>query len=137
MDSLTPTERSRVMGLVRSKDTRPEMLVRSLVHGLGYRFRLHVNHLPGRPDIVFPSKKKIILVHGCFWHRHSCKRGRSMPTSRRPFWLQKLRANRLRDRQNVFALRQLGWKVYVVWECQTRDLTRLTRQVLSFLGSSR
>lgn len=106
------------MAAVKSKDTTPEMVVRRLVHGLGYRYRLHVAALPGAPDLVFPRLRKIIIVNGCFWHMHGCGRCR-IPATRRGYWLAKLRRNALRDGQTRRALRRLGWEVLVVWECQT------------------
>jgi DNA mismatch endonuclease (patch repair protein) len=132
MDTVTPKERSRIMSLVRSKDTTPEMTVRRLVHSLGYRYRLHVRTLPGTPDMAFPARRKIINVSGCFWHMHTCGRCR-IPTTRRDYWLTKLRRNKERDQQNVHRLRQLGWRVLTVWECQTND-ERLAGRLAKFLG---
>jgi DNA mismatch endonuclease, patch repair protein len=122
------------MGLVRGADTKPEMAVRRLVHGMGYRYRLHVTGLPGRPDIVFPSRGKIIFVHGCFWHRHSnpgCNLAR-LPKSRLDFWRTKLEQNRKRD---VVAMRRLksgGWKVLIIWECQIKK-GRLADRIERFM----
>ncbi len=125
------------MSLVRSKDTRPERLVRSLIHRMGYRYRLHVRRLPGSPDIVFPSRKKVILVHGCFWHQHNCRMGNRMPKSRLDFWETKLKANKERDRRQRRELGKLGWRVLTIWECQLRsskiDMTK--RRIGEFLGS--
>lgn len=133
MDTLTPAERSQRMSLVRGKDTKPELLVRRLVHGMGYRYRLHARDLPGNPDMVFPSRGKIVFVHGCFWHRHgSCKNTR-WPKSKLDFWRPKLEKNQLRDRVNKRRLRKLGWKVLVVWECQLSSLPALTARLRSFL----
>src|SRR5688500_13022290 len=118
MDTLTTAERSRRMSQVRSKDTKPEMAVRRLVYGLGFRYRLHVRSLPGAPDLVFAPLRKIILVNGCFWHRHNrCSRGRSKPTSRAAFWGAKFDSNRRRDARNLRRLKAAGWSVLVVWEC--------------------
>ncbi|HXM43256.1 MAG TPA: very short patch repair endonuclease [Bryobacteraceae bacterium] len=134
MDTLSPQERSARMGLVRGADTKPEMAVRRLVHGMGYRYRLHVTGLPGRPDIVFPSRGKIIFVHGCFWHRHSnpgCNLAR-LPKSRLDFWRTKLEQNRKRD---VVAMRRLksgGWKVLIIWECQIKK-GRLADRIERFM----
>ena len=133
MDVLTKQQRKRCMSAVRSKDTKPEMVVRRLVHSLGYRYRLHNNKLPGKPDLVFPSRRKVIFVHGCFWHRHSCTKGRSIPSVRRDFWSEKLNNNRVRDKKNLRKLRKDGWKVLVVWECWTRDLSVLKERLVSFL----
>jgi DNA mismatch endonuclease (patch repair protein) len=133
MDVLTETQRHGCMAAIRNKDTKPELIVRRLVHVLGYRFRLHRAGLPGRPDLVFVANRKIIFVHGCFWHRHSCSKGRSIPATRKQFWRRKLEGNRLRDKDNQRKLRQLGWKVLVVWECWTRDVTRLEKRLRSLL----
>jgi DNA mismatch endonuclease (patch repair protein) len=117
-DPLTPEERSKRMSLVRAKDTKPELRVRSLVHSLGYRYRLHVRDLPGCPDLVFPRRRKVILVHGCFWHQHDCPMGNRMPKTRVRFWQRKLEGNVKRDAEIKRQLRNDGWKILVVWECQ-------------------
>lgn len=135
MDNLAPEVRSKVMAAVKSRDTSPEILVRRLVHGMGFRFRLHRRDLPGRPDIVFPSRRKIIMVHGCFWHRHRCRRGRSMPSSRVEFWKSKFASNVMRDRRIKHLLSRLGWSVLIVWECETRDTKRLTKMLSTFLNA--
>ncbi|MEK6798532.1 MAG: DNA mismatch endonuclease Vsr [Planctomycetota bacterium] len=124
---------------IRGKDTSPEMFVRRLVHSLGYRFRLHRRDLPGTPDLVFPSRRKVIFVHGCFWHRHSCPRGRSTPATRRQFWNRKLDGNRRRDAASRRRLRTLRWRVLVLWECQLakKNLARTVARVQSFLRSKR
>lgn len=132
MDNLTPAERSRQMSLVRSKNTKPEMLVRHLLYELGYRYRLHRSDLPGRPDLVFPSRKKIIFVHGCFWHAHNCRLGR-MPKSRLGYWKNKIKRNRERDAVTVRRLRGMHWKCLVLWECQLRDVNALSHRVDRFL----
>lgn len=120
------------MGRVRSKDTKPEMLVRRLVHGLGYRYRLHRRDLPGTPDLVFPSRRKAVFVHGCFWHQHDCPRG-SRPSSNKAFWNAKLRRNVENDRRNLAALADAGWSVLVIWECETTPLDTLRARIKSFL----
>lgn len=120
MDPLTPEQRSELMGRVRAVDTRPEMIVRKTTFKLGYRFRLHSAKLPGKPDLVFPSLKKVIFVHGCFWHQHKCSNGQRRPKSKKSFWTRKLDDNIRRDRLQVSALRRLGWDVLVIWECETR-----------------
>jgi DNA mismatch endonuclease (patch repair protein) len=125
------------MALVRSTDTKPELVVRKLLYSLGYRYRLHVRSLPGTPDLVFRSLKKAIFVHGCFWHQHSCPAGNRMPKSRVEFWRAKLGGNVARDARQRKELRRQGWKVLVVWECEVRELDRLTRRVIRFLGSPR
>jgi DNA mismatch endonuclease, patch repair protein len=135
MDTLTPAERSERMGLVRHKDTRPELVVRRLVHGMGYRYRLHRRDLPGHPDLVFPRLRKIIFIHGCFWHRHAaaeCKLAR-LPKSRQDFWVPKLEANRARDARNQEALSTAGWRVLVVWECELRHKEQLENKLKRFL----
>lgn len=119
------------MRRVRSKSTKPELSVRSLVHRLGYRYRLHDERLPGKPDLVFPSRRKVILVHGCFWHQHTCKN--VTPASNIEFWETKLRRNVVRDGENRKALAREGWKVLTVWECQIKR-TDFTKKLLRFLG---
>ena len=132
MDTITPKQRSRLMARVRSKDTKPELFVRSLVHRLGFRFRLHRADLPGKPDIVLTRHKKIIFVHGCFWHRHGNCQRLSFPATNVKFWKAKFLANIERDRRNRRRLRLLGWKVLVVWECEIRTgaAARKTRRFL-------
>lgn len=137
MDTLTPAERSARMALVRAKDTKPELLVRRLVHGMGYRYRLHRRDLPGTPDLVFPGRGKVIFIHGCFWHRHAdCALAR-LPKSRSDFWLPKLTANAERDARNVRALRRLGWSVLTIWECQLGDTAKLASKIRRFLDAQR
>ena len=134
-DSLSPEERSQRMSLVRGKDTKPEMIIRSLLHRSGYRYRLHVRDLPGSPDLVFPSRKKVVFVHGCFWHRHACRLGARLPKSRVGFWRSKLEANRRRDLRTRRRLRRAGWRVLVIWECQIQKWTaeRMLAKLRSFL----
>lgn len=126
-------DRSANMRAIRSKDMLPELRVRSLVHNLGYRFRLHRKDLPGKPDLVFPSRKKVIFVHGCFWHSHSCKRAH-VPKSNVSYWVPKLELNRVRDTKNVNALRAAGWKSLVIWECEARRSFPVVPKVRKFLG---
>lgn len=136
MDTLTPEQRSKRMSRVRGKNTKPELVVRRLVHGLGYRFRLHRRDLPGCPDLVFPARKKVIWVHGCFWHQHpdqNCKLAR-MPKSRLQFWAAKLSANRERDTVKMAELIALRWDALVIWECEIKDMDTLTARVREFLG---
>lgn len=123
------------MRAVKSGDTTPELIVRRLVHALGYRYRLHRRDLPGRPDLVFPRLGKAIQVHGCFWHRHACPAGQSTPATRLDYWNAKFTRNVDRDRRNLRKLRRLGWSVLVVWECQTRVAKRaaLTLRLERFL----
>jgi DNA mismatch endonuclease (patch repair protein) len=136
-DQFSQLERSRVMRAVKSGDTTPELVVRRLVHGLGYRFRLHRRDLPCQPDLVFPRLGKVILVHGCFWHRHACEAGRSTPASRVEYWIAKFARNVARDRRNLRKLRRMGWSVLVVWECQTCVAKRaaLQARVMRFLSA--
>ena len=122
------------MAAVKSKHTTPELIVRRLAHALGFRFRLHVADLPGNPDLVFPRLRKIIDVRGCFWHLHGCPRCR-IPSSRRSYWLAKLMRNAGRDKESVKALRREGWKVLVVWECETGRADLLQRKVKRFLAA--
>jgi DNA mismatch endonuclease (patch repair protein) len=136
MDRISPSTRSRIMARIRSKDTGPERAVRTLVFALGYRFRLHRKDLPGTPDLVFPGRKKVIFVNGCFWHFHSRCPGFRAPKSRVEFWRNKLIRNRLRDRHSKTALRKLGWTVLVIWECEIKNLASLRRRVIEFLDSS-
>lgn len=122
------------MRKVRSKDTKPEMVVRKLIFSMGYRYRLHDRKLPGTPDLVFPGRKKVIFVHGCFWHQHDgCKLAR-MPKSRMPFWTTKLSMNRERDDRNMAYLTELGWSVLVIWECQLQNPSRISDTVTRFLS---
>jgi DNA mismatch endonuclease (patch repair protein) len=132
-DVLTPEQRRRNMAAIKGKNTGPELLVRRLVHRLGYRYRLHVSGLPGKPDLVFGSRKKVIFVHGCFWHRHLCPMGQVRAKTRAEFWDEKLRGNVMRDSRNIERLRSAGWKVHVVWECETRNLHDLEASLRCFL----
>lgn len=120
MDKVDKITRSRNMAAVHSKNTKPEMLVRSTAHKLGFRFRLHRKDLPGKPDLVFSSRRIALFVHGCFWHGHDCKRGRSLPATNTDFWTNKIRNNIERDVKVKTSLMQLGWKPVVIWECQTK-----------------
>ena len=132
-DTLTPAERSERMARVRGKDSGPERRVRRVLTALRYRYRLQYASLPGRPDIVFPGRKKVIWVHGCFWHRHpGCALAR-LPKSRLDFWQPKLEGNRRRDLRNEMELRSLGWKSMIVWECEIRDETALAARLRDFL----
>ena len=130
MDTLTPAER---MSRVRSRDTKPELVVRHLVHRMGFRYRLHGRDLPGNPDLVFPSRGRIIFVHGCFWHRHGTCKNTRWPKSKLDFWRPKLEQNERRDKINKRRLSKLGWKVLVVWECQLSKIPVLTARLRAFL----
>lgn len=133
-DPLTRAQRSYTMSRVRGKDTSAEMAVRRVVHRMGYRYSLRRTDLPGKPDLAFVSRRKLIFVHGCFWHGHSCKSGRKRPKSNEAYWLPKLRRNRARDTVNQAKLRDLGWNVLILWECQLSDEAALRRQLNRFLG---
>ena len=122
-DVFSKKKRSEVMSLIRSKNTKPEIYVRSFLHKNGYRFRLHQNNLPGKPDIVLKRHKVVINVNGCFWHQHNCGKS-NIPKSNRKFWLNKFKNNKKRDRLNTFKLRKLGWKVYKIWECKVNKQTQ-------------
>ncbi|MDB5694301.1 MAG: vsr [Alphaproteobacteria bacterium] len=128
------TARRALMGRVRGKDSKPELAVRRVAHALGYRFRLHRRDLPGTPDLVFPRTKKVIFVHGCFWHRHEDCRGTTTPKTRAEYWKQKFVENVARDAAQVNELKHLGWDVLIVWECETRDKVRLRERLIAFLG---
>lgn len=133
-DVFTKEQRSRVMSRIRGKDTRPERIIRSLLHRMGYRFRLHNPFLPGKPDIVLARHRKIIFVNGCFWHGHrQCRKG-SIPASNREFWQNKILSNKERDKLTRRLLRKQGWKVLTIWECELRDIDRLTRKIELFMG---
>jgi DNA mismatch endonuclease (patch repair protein) len=133
-DVHTPEQRSRNMSAIRNADTKPERIVRALAHRLGYRFRLHRRDLPGKPDLVFPARRKVVFVHGCFWHLHDCPYGRVKPATRADFWAAKRGENAERDRRNASALAAAGWNALVIWECETRDRARLERALKRFLG---
>lgn len=136
-DCFSRQKRSEIMKRIGSKNSNPEVLVRQIAHSLGYRFRLHQDTLPGKPDIVFPRLKKVIFVHGCFWHGHAnCNRARR-PQNNKAFWDSKLDKNKLRDQLNAKALNNLGWDILVVWQCQLRDLEATTKRINKFLCSSR
>ena len=133
-DVLSPAQRRYCMSRIQGKDTKPEMDVRRVLHALGYRYRLHARDLPGSPDLVFPARRKVIFVHGCFWHRHYCRYGRVRPKTRSAFWEKKLEGNRERDKRNRQALRRQGWDVFVAWECQTKRHEDLLERLVAFLG---
>ncbi len=134
VDTVAPARRSEIMSRIRSQGTKPEMAVRRLTHGLGFRYRLHRRDLPGTPDLVFPSRRKVIFVHGCFWHQHAdCDRVRE-PQSNRDYWLPKLKRNAERDGEHLRKLAELGWKALVLWECEVRqDNEALGERIRGFL----
>lgn len=139
MDTLSPIERSKRMSLVKGSDTEPEMVVRKMLHRLGYRYCLHDRSLPGCPDLVFRHRKRVIFVHGCFWHRHpdpECKLSR-MPKSKQDFWSAKFETNVKRDSRNQSELKEMGWSYLIVWECQIRHSEQLKNELVAFLGQPR
>jgi DNA mismatch endonuclease (patch repair protein) len=137
-DKLTPELRSENMRRIKSKNMKPEMTVRGIIHGMGFRYRLHRRDLPGKPDIVLSARRQVIFVHGCFWHSHdnpSCTDGQRKPKSNLDYWLPKLARNHERDLANLASLRDSGWTVLVVWECETKDKEALKQSLSAFLGS--
>lgn len=133
-DVLTPEQRHRCMSRIKGKDTKPEMIVRRMVHAMGYRFRLHRKGLPGKPDLVFGPRRRVIFVHGCFWHVHDCKYGQVKPKTNASFWGAKRGETRKRDQRNIRALEAEGWQVLVIWECETRDGEALEKRLAEFLS---
>jgi DNA mismatch endonuclease (patch repair protein) len=136
VDVLTPQQRSFNMSRIRSRNTRPEMIVRSIVHGLGFRYRLHKGDLPGKPDVVLVRHRKIIDVHGCFFHMHNCRYGKVVPATNADFWRKKRESNLERDRRNIKLLKKDGWQVLIVWECETKDPVTLQKTLSHFLNPS-
>jgi DNA mismatch endonuclease (patch repair protein) len=137
MDVFSREKRSQIMSRVSGKNTKPELVVRSLLHNMGYRFRLHRNDLTGKPDITLPKYKKIIFVHGCFWHGHiDCPRAKR-PTTNKKFWDEKLNKNIERDKITVNNLKALGWDVLTVWTCEVKDTEKLRNKLLSFIEGHR
>ncbi len=132
-DVFDKSQRSRIMAKVRSKNTTPEIVVRSLLHRLGFRFRLHRKDLPGKPDIILPKYKTAIFVHGCFWHQHPGCKAAHRPTSNTDYWNRKLDRNMVRDDNNIAHLEYAGWRVVVIWECETRDIEELSRRLSALL----
>jgi DNA mismatch endonuclease (patch repair protein) len=134
MDTLTTAQRSERMARIRSKNTKPELIVRHLVHRLGYRYSLHSSMLPGKPDLVFTPRKKAVFVHGCFWHAHEACKVANLPKSRTAFWLEKFSRNRARDTSNVEKLSENGWAVCTVWECELKNEEKVQATLVRFLG---
>jgi len=132
VDTRTPDVRRRSMQSEGTKDTGPELTVRRALFERGYRYRLHRKDLPGSPDIVFPSRKKAVFVHGCFWHGHGCQKGRA-PKSRTEYWGPKIEANRLRDERNIRQLTDMGWDTLVIWQCDLADLEKTLQHIIFFL----
>jgi DNA mismatch endonuclease (patch repair protein) len=138
MDNLSVQQRSDQMRLISARDTRPEMIVRRAVYRMGYRYRLHDRSLPGTPDLVFSKRKEVIFVHGCFWHRHRGCRLARLPKSRTDYWEPKLSRNQERDTRSLASLKDLGWKVLTIWECELRGASiELDRVLRRFLGPRR
>ncbi len=135
MDNLSTEQRSAQMGRVRSKNSKPELALRSWTHRLGFRFRLHRRDVPGQPDISIQSRRKAVFLHGCFWHRHDCPSGRRLPKSRIAFWTVKLEQNRRRDIETLRRLGEVGWTALVVWECEMRDRAAVERKLVDFLNA--
>jgi DNA mismatch endonuclease (patch repair protein) len=132
MDTVSPEKRREIMRAIRGKDTHPELMVRSLAHGLGYRYRLHRKDLPGSPDLVFVSPKKVVFVHGCFWHGHECRADRH-PKTRPDYWAMRIAKNQERDLRKQRELQQTGWSVLTIWECELRDPAAVVRRLRTFL----
>ena len=135
MDNLSNAARSALMSRVRAQNTAPELIVRSLLHSLGYRFRLHRNDLPGNPDIVLSKYRTIVFVHGCFWHHHGCRAGLKVPGTNSSYWQSKFESNKARDRRSRRSLNRMGWRVLTIWECETRKAAKLTERITGFLES--
>ncbi len=134
-DVLTPEQRRRNMAAIKGKNTKPEMVVRRLVHSLGYRYRLHRKDLPGKPDLVFPSRRKIIEVYGCYWHLHDCSYGRVVPKTNAQFWQTKRLSNVTRDTRNSEELAKQGWQVLIIWECEIKNTDKLRERITEFIDS--
>lgn len=133
-DVCSKEKRSWIMSRVREKGTSPEIKVRSLTHRLGYRFRLHRKDLPGKPDLVFPARNKVIFVHGCFWHGHNCLRGKRVPKANTEYWIEKIGKNIARDAKKQAELRSLGWNILIVWECELKNLDKVACEINEFLS---
>ena len=131
-DHVTPERRSFIMSKVGQKNTKPEMVLRRALHGLGYRYRLYRRDLPGSPDLVFTSRRKVIFVHGCFWHGHGCRWGQ-LPKTRSEYWLPKIEANKERDNRALTLLSEKGWQAMVVWQCELRYPEEVVERVVAFL----
>lgn len=128
-DVFSPEKRSEVMRAVKSKDTKPELALRKALFALGYRYRLNVKALPGKPDLVFPKYRTVIFVHGCFWHGHSCKRGKRVPKSNTEYWTSKIARNKARDKKNAAELKKLGWRLFSVWECELKNVDEVAERL--------
>jgi len=133
IDRVSEEKRSYIMSSVGSKDTGPELVVRKMLHRLGYRYRLHKRGLPGSPDVVFQGRKKVVFIHGCFWHGHGCKYGR-LPKSKKEYWEKKIKMNRKRDKRNIQELEDLGWSALVIWQCELKEAEAVKARLVNFLG---
>lgn len=131
-DHVSKEKRSNIMKKVRGKNTSPELLVRKIIYSLGYRYRLHGKDLPGKPDIVFRWRKKVIFIHGCFWHAHGCKKGQP-PKSNLPYWIPKLQENKIRDQDNIKSISAMGWSALIIWQCEIKSKDELIDKINSFL----
>ncbi|MGZ8910679.1 MAG: very short patch repair endonuclease [Methylococcaceae bacterium] len=134
VDKVTPEKRSWMMARIRSQNTAPEIKLRKLIFSMGFRYRLHYKGLPGRPDIIFPGKKKVIFMHGCFWHGHPNCRASKLPQTRKDFWESKIHTNKERDKRNIMELEKLNWKVLVVWQCELKNLSNIQEIIRLFLS---
>lgn len=134
-DTLSAPERSERMRRVKSTNTEPERALRKMVWNLGYRYRKNLKSLPGKPDLAFPGRKRVIFMHGCFWHRHDCRAGRRMPKSRERFWTAKFASNIVRDTDVSERLAEMGWSALVIWECELRNMDMVSRRVTGFLNA--
>jgi DNA mismatch endonuclease, patch repair protein len=132
MDRLTPIKRSWLMSRIKGRDTKPELIVRKMISAMGYRYRLYRKDLPGKPDIVFVSKRKVIFIHGCYWHGHNCKKGK-LPKSNISFWKDKIETNKVRDKKNIRELKLLGWTVLTIWQCQLKKTLAVCKRIVDFL----
>jgi DNA mismatch endonuclease, patch repair protein len=134
MDTVPADKRSEIMRRITSKDTKPEIIVRRIVHSLGFRYRLHKKELPGKPDLVFSKRRKLMFVHGCFWHQHDGCKSSHIPKTRRSYWKPKLNRTVFRDRENQAKLRELDWDILVIWECEVREVQQIAKKIIAFLG---
>lgn len=136
MDKISPARRSNNMRHIRSSNTKPEITVRKILYSLGYRYRLHKKDLPGKPDLVFAKRKKIIFIHGCFWHQHNLTTclDSKIPKSNKQYWNQKLKNNAQRDIRNQMALKELGWDILIIWECEIKNDKKLIKRMQKFLS---
>jgi DNA mismatch endonuclease (patch repair protein) len=135
-DKVTKQKRSEIMRAVKSKNTKPEVKLRKIIFGMGYRYSLHRKDLPGKPDIVLPGRQPIIFFHGCFWHGHNCAHGRRLPQTHRAYWINKISGNKLRDKRHVKQLSRDHWRVLVVWECQLQNEAVLRRKIATFFKTA-